>query len=228
MIKQAEKPAPVDKIHRGDFLKGMQLRRRGPGPRRVIRKPFHSTFTLAAIIVAGSLIHPFGNPSSGGVKTAILSGAEIDPETLKLIQRACQNCHSLNTELPLYGRIAPISWLMARDIQQARLHMNLSRWQEYSPEDRLVLLSAIGSAVKNREMPFQRYLILHSEARLSNQEREQVYRWSRAERKRLKSARAPTGAERQEHPERLNNMPRLLFAQSKSRTAVGGNIFEFR
>jgi cytochrome c len=158
------------------------------------------TFAAAAILAAGcSLIHPFGNPSSGGAKTPILSGAEIDPETLGLIQRACQNCHSLNSELPLYGRIAPMSWLVARDVQQARLHMNLSQWREYSAEDRIKLLSEIGSAVKNHEMPVQRYVLLHSEARLSDQERDQVYQWTRTERKRLKFRPSPSGPERQEN-----------------------------
>src|SRR5579862_9740735 len=90
------------------------------------------TFAAAAILAGGcSLIHPFGNPGSRGAKTPILNGAAIDSETLGLIQRACQNCHSQNTELQFYGRIAPMSWLMARDVHQARLHMNLSHWQEY-------------------------------------------------------------------------------------------------
>lgn len=49
------------------------------------------TFNAVAIIAAGcSLIHPFGNPSSRGMKAPILGGAEIDPGTLGLIQRACQ------------------------------------------------------------------------------------------------------------------------------------------
>jgi len=156
------------------------------------------TFAAAAILTAGSsLIHPFGKIDSRAMKGPILSGAEIDPEILGLIQRACQNCHSLNTDLPFYGRIAPMSLLMARDVQQARLHMNLSQWQEYAVEDRIMLLSEVGSAVKNREMPVRRYVLLHSEARLSDQERDQVYQWTRAERKRLKSALPLSGAERQ-------------------------------
>jgi hypothetical protein len=146
-------------------------------------------FAAAAMIAAGSsAIHPFRNINPRSIKTPILSGAAIDPKTRGLFERACQNCHSFNTELPLYGRIPPISWLMARDIQEARSHLNLSRWQEYSAEDRLTLLSAIGSAVRNHDMPVQRYLFVHPEARLSDHEREQIYRWTRAERKRLKSA----------------------------------------
>jgi len=156
------------------------------------------TFTAAAILAAGSLIHPFGNIDSRAVKGPILKGAGIDAETLGLFQRACQNCHSFNTELPLYGRIAPMSWLIARDVRQARLHMNLSLWQENLAEDRIMLLSEIGSAVKNGDMPVQRYLLLHPEARLSDQEREQIYQWTRAERKRLKSAPSHSGAERRQ------------------------------
>ena len=157
------------------------------------------TFAAAAILAAGcSLTHPFGNINPRATKGPILSGAEIEPDTLGLFQRACQNCHSLNTGLPFYGRIAPMSWLMERDVQQARLHMNLSQWQEYSAEDRIMLLTEVGSAVKNHVMPVQRYVLLHSEARLSDQERDRIYQWTRAERKRLKSALSPSGAERQE------------------------------
>ena len=63
--------------------------------------------------------------------------------------------------------------------------MNLSRWRDYSPENRLGLLSEIGSAVKNHEMPVQRYLLLHPEARLTDAERQQIYRWTRSERSRI-------------------------------------------
>ena len=63
--------------------------------------------------------------------------------------------------------------------------MNLSQWQDYSTDDRLRLLSEIGSAVRNREMPVQRYLLLHPEARLSDDERQQIYSWTRNERRRI-------------------------------------------
>jgi cytochrome c len=182
-----------------------------------------ATFAAAAIFAAGcSLIHPFGNLGLRGTKTPILSGAAIDPETLGLFQRACQNCHSFNTDLPFYGRVAPMSWLMARDVRQARFHMNLSRWQEYSAEDRIMLLSELGSAVKTREMPVQRYLLLHREARLSDQEREQIYQWARAEKKRLKSVPLPSGAEGHEDrplPPRRESRPGLLV-QSNIRIAM--------
>jgi cytochrome c len=154
------------------------------------RKLFPALAMAGVFVAGGSIIHPFGNIDSRSAKTPILSGSQIDPVTLGLIRRACQNCHSANTELPLYGRIAPMSWLMARDVQQARLHMNLSQWAEYSAEERIILLSEIGGAVKSRDMPVRRYALLHGEARLSDEERERIYGWTRTERKLLMSSQS--------------------------------------
>ena len=151
----------------------------------MINKILSTAAVAIFVAVGGSLLHPFGTPNVPRSSQTILSGAQIDPETLAILQRACQNCHSQKTEWPWYSHVAPISWLLSRDVQQARAHMNLSQWQGYSAEDRLRLLSEIGSAVRNGKMPLQRYLFLHPEARLTDAERQQIYRWTRAERSRL-------------------------------------------
>ena len=156
----------------------------------MIKKILIALGTVAIAAVGGSLIHPFAAPVPTGNNQTLFNGAQIDPETLAIVQRACQNCHSQNTEWPWYSHVAPVSWLIARDVQQARSHMNLSQWQDYSTDDRLALLSAIGSATRNRVMPPQRYLFLHQEARLSDMERQQLYRWTRTERSRLRTPNA--------------------------------------
>jgi len=151
----------------------------------MLKKVLIAVGVAAVVAAGGSLIHPFGPTAVSGTNEAIFAGAQIDPETLGVVQRACQNCHSQNTEWPWYSHVAPVSWLLARDVQQARLHMNLSQWQNYSTDERLRLLSAIGSAVRNREMPPRRYLLVHPEARLSDGERQQIYRWTRNERRHI-------------------------------------------
>jgi len=162
-------------------------------------KNFLIGLVVAAIAaVGGSLFHPFGTNDVPGTNHSILRDAQIDPETLALVQRACQNCHSQVTEWPWYSHVAPVSWLLARDVQQARAHMNLSKWREYSADERIRLLTEIGGAVRNREMPVQRYLWLHPEARLTDGERQQIYLWTRKERIRIETRQ--TGA----NPSSLN------------------------
>src|SRR5579864_8652313 len=152
----------------------------------MLKKVLVGLMVAAVVAIGSSLLHPFGATETLGSHEAILREAQIEPETLALFERACQNCHSERTEWPWYSHVAPMSWLIARDVQQARSHMNLSHWQEYSTDERLGLLSEIGSAVRNREMPKQRYLLLHPEARLTDQERLQIYEWTRTERSRLR------------------------------------------
>jgi hypothetical protein len=156
----------------------------------VIKKILIATGVAAIVAAGGSLLHPFVTPGHSAPDQTILRGAQIDPATLAIVQRACQDCHSQQTQWPWYGHVAPISWLLARDVQQARLHMNLSRWQDYSSDDRLRLLSEIGSTVRNREMPLRRYVLLHPEAQLTEVERQQIYRWTRTERSRLRMSRS--------------------------------------
>jgi len=107
------------------------------------------------------------------------------PDIGRSLRAACYDCHSNETVWPWYSHVAPISWLVSRDVQQARRHLNLSHWEDYSAEERVRLLSEIGSAVRNGEMPVPRYLWLHPEARLTDAERQQIYRWTRTERSRV-------------------------------------------
>ena len=123
--------------------------------------------------------------------TPVLAGAQIDSETLAIVERACQNCHSERTEWPWYSHVPPASLLIHRDVVQARDRMNLTRWEDYSALEKQALLSAIGAAVRTGVMPPRRYTVLHPRSVLTGLERERVYRWTREERLRLRNSAEP-------------------------------------
>jgi hypothetical protein len=81
--------------------------------------------------------------------------------------------------------------MIEHDVHDGRGHMNLSRWNEYSAEEKRGILSAMGAAVKNGVMPLPRYLHLHPEAKLSEAEIERIYQWTKSERRRLKLSGTP-------------------------------------
>jgi hypothetical protein len=115
----------------------------------------------------------------------VFVGAKVDASALKLFERACLNCHSENTDWPWYSRLPPASFLIRRDVEEARRHVNFTNWGAYSAAQQQELLSMIGVVVRTGRMPVPRYTRLHPEARLTDEEREQIYAWSRKERKRL-------------------------------------------
>jgi hypothetical protein len=49
------------------------------------------------------------------------------PEVMSILRRSCYDCHSNETIWPWYSRVAPVSWLVARDVHEGRRHVNFSR-----------------------------------------------------------------------------------------------------
>ena len=84
--------------------------------------------------------------------------------TRELARRACFDCHSNETRWPWYSNVAPLSWLIQRDVDEGRHELNWSEWGSDSEGDESAETVIEGS------MPPGTYAILHPEARLSDQE----------------------------------------------------------
>jgi Haem-binding domain len=158
-----------------------------------MKKRFHliALWSAGAVCFASVLIHPFGPMKTETSQAPLLTDAPVESSVMAIFTRSCQNCHSEKTDWPWYSYVAPMSWMIEKDVQQGRSHMNLSRWYEYSDEQKQQILSRMASLVRNRQMPLPRYLLLHPEAKLSDAEVDQLYQSARKERKRLKSKEAP-------------------------------------
>ena len=86
------------------------------------------------------------------------------PQTRDLAVRACFDCHSNETVWPWYSNVAPMSWLVQRDVDEGREKLNFSEWSEDQDGDDAAETMEEGS------MPPSRYLIAHSDARLGDAE----------------------------------------------------------
>ena len=94
------------------------------------------------------------------------------PQTRALAKDACLTCHSNLTEWPWYTSVAPVSWLTQHDVEDGRAKLNFSEWQR--PQD--ANLEDVVNALRNEEMAPRQYKLIHSEARLSDAERQQLER----------------------------------------------------
>lgn len=136
-----------------------------------------------------SFLHPWGGLRDGtNGHGEILAGSHAPPEVRQLLANKCGDCHSNQTRWPLYRRIAPASWLVESDVAEGRMHMNLSQWPQYGPENQLALLSRISAEIRTGEIPRRPYLWLHPSAQLSDSERQVVYEWSREERRLIRDS----------------------------------------
>jgi cytochrome c len=84
----------------------------------------------------------------------------------------CADCHSNETRWPAYARIAPGSWLIERDIVEARKHMDFSHWEQLPKDRQDVLMAKIVQEARSGDMPPLQYLALHPAARVSKSDLE--------------------------------------------------------
>jgi cytochrome c len=121
---------------------------------------------MAGMLVLG-FVHPFGDPraETGNGRGLDLLAANMPASARDVLITKCADCHSNDTHYPLYAGIAPGSWLMEWDIVEGRRHMDLSRWDELTPDARESLAAQIMLEVKSGKMPPLQYLALHWGAR---------------------------------------------------------------
>ena len=89
----------------------------------------------------------------------------LTPEVGAILNRACKDCHSNRTEWPWYAHIAPVSWMLARDVNAGRKKFDFSSWdsQGTSAQEMVEVCDAVSSG----NMPLASYTMLHRRARLS-------------------------------------------------------------
>lgn len=129
---------------------------------------FARLLVLAVIIGVAIQFIPYGrdheNPKS------VQEPKWNSPETRALAVDSCFACHSNLTPWPWYTNVAPISWLTTRDVEEGRATLNFSEWQRPQEAD----LQEVIEAIRGKGMPPLQYRAIHSEARLSDAERQQL------------------------------------------------------
>src|SRR5215469_12248457 len=100
----------------------------------------------------------------------------IDPKVGGVLDRACGDCHSESTRWPWYSRVAPVSWMVARHVDQGKKKLNFTGWAHGTHTTNE--LREICDAVSDGSMPLPSYRLIHRNARLSNEEVSLICEWT--------------------------------------------------
>lgn len=100
-------------------------------------------------------------------------------EEVKLIlSKACYDCHSNQTNYPWYSYVAPVSWLVAKDIRHGREELNFSDWSELSKRKKIKILSEMAEEIEKKSMPLEVYTFIHKDAILTEEEVNTIISWT--------------------------------------------------
>lgn len=95
-----------------------------------------------------------------------------------ILRQSCYDCHSHETAWPWYAHVAPAKWLVRNHVAEAREHLNFSAWNRYDAGERADAWEEVAEEVEEGHMPIRGYLIVHRDARLSDEDRTLLVEWA--------------------------------------------------
>jgi hypothetical protein len=103
------------------------------------------------------------------------------------LKKACNDCHSSNTEYPWYNHIQPINWFVAKHVNDGKRHLNFDAFLSYSYKKQDKKMEELAEQLQEGEMPLASYTLIHQGARLNTMEKQQLLDWAASVRRLIAS-----------------------------------------
>lgn len=133
---------------------------------------------LLGIFLIVQLI-PANRPANEAVEgIGFFEAYDVPGDVETILRTSCFDCHSQEVNYPWYAYVAPVSWLVSRDVRLGRANLDFSRWHELEKKEKIKLAGEIGEEVELGSMPMPIYIVMHREAALDPDQQELILNWS--------------------------------------------------
>ena len=143
---------------------------------------------LGVIVVIIQFFRPEKNDTND-LTYDISTAYDVPDQVNQILKVACNDCHSNKTEYPWYANVQPVAWWLNDHIKDGKSHLNFSEFtnrpiaiQNHKWEETIEM-------VEEKEMPLESYTYmgLHSEADLTDGQRQAVINWAKSQMQYLKA-----------------------------------------
>lgn len=143
------------------------------------------------LIIQLPFFRPAPNVSTEQPMDDIAMKYDVPMHILMDLNDGCYDCHSNYTSYVKikegaegadslwYKNIQPVSWWMSLHIQRAKKEVNFSEFANLSPEEAIEAFKKIEEVMEDRSMPLKSYLWQHDEAKLSEEQYQDLAQWAR-------------------------------------------------
>lgn len=134
---------------------------------------------LLVLVFAAQAIQPSKNNGTPHGPADLTAAVHVPPSVVSILKRSCYDCHSNQTTYPWYDHLTPVNWWVASHVNDGKEDLNFTIFKEYPKAEQFELLEEIAQSVETDEMPLSSYLMLHTKARLSAEEKRLIATWAR-------------------------------------------------
>lgn len=111
----------------------------------------------------------------------------VDPQIEQILKTSCYDCHSNNTNYPWYSTIQPARLFLDDHVTEGKKELNFSEFKSYTKKRKLHKLDEVVEMLDNDEMPLKSYTIIHGNAKLSIEQKEQLKQWVKTAQQEIKA-----------------------------------------
>jgi hypothetical protein len=143
---------------------------------------------LAVLLIIVQFIRPEKNESND-LTFDITTKYEMPGDVEQVLKTACYDCHSNQTIYPWYYNFQPVAWWVSNHVTDGKRHLNFSNFTQRSIAVQNHKFEEIVEMVEEHEMPMKEYTYLgmHPDANLTDQQRQLIINWARAQMDTLKA-----------------------------------------
>lgn len=138
-------------------------------------------FGLIAVLIILQFFQPELNNAPIDPELDMLEIVEPSEPLADLIRNACYDCHSNQTVYPWYNRISPVSLYLHKHIKKGKEDLNFSEYGLLDKADKIGTFADFYDVLDAGTMPLQSYILIHKNARLTQEEIESLCNWSEKE-----------------------------------------------
>ena len=132
---------------------------------------------LLVVLVALQAFRPEKN-LSGDASKDISTLYPVPQDVQAILDRSCADCHTNKTNYPWYAEIQPVAWWLNDHVVDGKKHFNLNNFGNLRLAIQNHKLEECIEQVKEGEMPLESYTLIHTDAKLSENDKALITNWA--------------------------------------------------
>lgn len=134
---------------------------------------------LLIVLVVAQFFGPEKNLGETSSIDAFLAETNPPDKVQLILKESCYDCHSGFTRYPWYSKITPVNYWMAEHVEDGKKHLDFSKWADYSVKRKDHKMEELTEMVEEKAMPLDSYTWMHDEAKLSQEQIDEMVAWAK-------------------------------------------------